>query len=149
MVWTMEPNSRAGNRFSGRNQFWADSSTPFRMFAAAAASITARDANGLSSETRCCDIQPRGVVRQTASDARPRSSSRAFQREPGDQASASQGLGQVEQASSFSRLFHPSSAILYYFRPLGGSNVTWQFRRSEIEYRFQKGKTIGESLFCP
>src|SRR2546427_4773296 len=75
--------------------------------------------------------------------------SRAFQREPGDQASASQGLGQVEQASSFSRLFHPSSAILYYFRPLGGSNVTWQFRRSEIEYRFQKGKTIGAKLVLP
>src|SRR5438093_12432839 len=74
--------------------------------------------------------------------------SRAFQREPGDQASASQGLGQVEQASSFSRLFHPSSAILYYFRPLGGSNVTWQFRSSEIEYRFERGKAIGESLLC-
>src|SRR5467141_4972666 len=72
IVCTIEPNTRAGNRFSGRNQFCAERSRPLRIVAAAAASITARDAYGLFSETRCCDIHPWCVVRQTASDARPR-----------------------------------------------------------------------------
>src|SRR5438477_12866572 len=65
MVCTIEPNTRAGNRFSGRNQFCAERSQPLRIRAAAAASITARDAYGLFSETRCCDIQPFRVLRQT------------------------------------------------------------------------------------
>src|SRR5882724_5645477 len=72
IVCTIEPKTRAGNRFSGRNQFCADRSRPLRILAAAAASITARDAYGLFSETRCCDIQPFCVVRQTARDASPR-----------------------------------------------------------------------------
>src|SRR5882762_1688659 len=72
MVCTIEPKTRAGKRFSGRNQFCADRSQPLRILAAAAASITARDAYGLFSETRCCDIQPFRVLRQTASEARPR-----------------------------------------------------------------------------
>src|SRR5712692_2555584 len=72
IVCTIEPNTRAGKRFSGRNQFCADRSHPLRIDAAAAASITAREAYGLFSETRCCDIHPSCVVRQTASDARPR-----------------------------------------------------------------------------
>src|SRR5258708_37878978 len=58
MVCTIEPNTRAGKRFSGRNQFWAERSHPLRIRAAAAASMTARDAYGLFSETKCCDIQP-------------------------------------------------------------------------------------------
>src|SRR6267378_4852351 len=72
MVCTIEPNTRAGNRFSGRNQFCAERSHPLRIRAAAAANITARDAYGLFSETRCCDIQPLCVVSQTARDASPR-----------------------------------------------------------------------------
>src|SRR5258708_29881438 len=72
IVCTIEPKTRAGNRFSGRNQFCAERSRPPRILAAAAASITARDAYGLFSETRCCDIQPFCVVRQTARAARPR-----------------------------------------------------------------------------
>src|SRR5258706_14232617 len=72
MVCTIEPNTRAGKRFSGRNQFWAERSHPLRIRAAAAASMTARDAYGLFSATKCCDIQPFRVLRQTASDARLR-----------------------------------------------------------------------------
>src|ERR1700730_5018167 len=71
MVWTMEPNTREGKRFSGRNQFWWDSSTPFKKLAADPHSITARDAYGLFSETKCCEVQPFRAVRQTAIDARP------------------------------------------------------------------------------
>jgi len=33
-------------------------STPFKMLAAVPASITAREAIGLFSETRCCEVQP-------------------------------------------------------------------------------------------
>src|SRR6267378_5611351 len=72
IVCTIEPNTRAGNRFSGRNQFCAERSHPLRIRAAAAASITARDAYGLFSETKCCDIHPFRVLRQTARDASPR-----------------------------------------------------------------------------
>src|SRR6266404_7280122 len=75
IVCTIEPKTRAGNRFSGRNQFCAERSHPLRILAAAAVNITAREACGLFSETRCCDIQPFCVVRQTARDARPRFSS--------------------------------------------------------------------------
>src|SRR5437667_2354742 len=72
IVCSIEPNTRAGNRFYGRNQFCADRSDPLRIAPAAAASITARDAEGLFSQTRYCDIHPWCVVRQTASDPRPR-----------------------------------------------------------------------------
>src|SRR5882672_4200953 len=67
----MDPNTLEGKRFSGRNQFWCDPSIPFKMLAAVPASITARDAIGLFSETRCCDVQPLCVVRQTAIEASP------------------------------------------------------------------------------
>src|SRR5438094_9901204 len=56
IVCSIEPNTRAGNRFSGRNQFCADRSDPLRIALPAAPRIPARDAEGLFAQTPSWDL---------------------------------------------------------------------------------------------